>query len=610
MKNNNKDQLNSSKSENQINRTLHKILDFIRLSLPFILLISGSIMWKFLSPEYSNSIENYIAGLSNNFLAFPIVLVVYCILSLLVFPISILLYGTILTFDFFPGILYAVSGTMAAAVLNYYQGKIFSQKYLHQFLENRKLNDLKVALQTPGLATIIVIRLTPLAPFTIENYLAGAVGVNFRNYALGTFLGLFPSILSIGFITTALKPYIQNPVFYIPIYFAMSSVLLLLVFSVRKAIEGIARYFEQKKIGSTVYTKLDQIDNIQSFFSHKNWLASYLNNLNYGKEGKNYFVKVQSGSNYEVLMLFQLVSIAALDLLKFASSGNVVVRRVIHPLSRFLLKNRKINILINGCPMLTGDLRILGSTGDFNETDITISALKKLKRIVKYDAVIIKDISKPFEKKLPEYKEFQVEPNMVIEIVWKDMKSYIESLRTKYRQRYHSTQKKSSKIEQKKMSFLEIVEHNAEINNLFASVLKSDKFNLENVDQDYFQRASLTPGFTFYGYFIGWQMVAFRTSIVADNEIIAHYVGYDVEINEENRVYLRMLYDYLEEAVQNNYRTLHLGRTALEIKSSIGAVRQEFTLLYNSRNWLFAALGKYFIGKIPATSFIPRSPFK
>jgi uncharacterized membrane protein YdjX (TVP38/TMEM64 family) len=48
---------------------------------------------------------------------------------------------------------------------------------------------LKEAPQNPSLATIMIIRLTPVAPFTVENYLAGAVGVNLRLMRSALFWG-------------------------------------------------------------------------------------------------------------------------------------------------------------------------------------------------------------------------------------------------------------------------------------------------------------------------------------------------------------------------------------------------------------------------------------
>jgi RNase P protein component len=57
-----------------------------------------------------------------------------------------------------------------------------------------------------------------------------------------------PGILSIALITTALSPYVKNPLYYIPIYFGMSSVLLALIVTGKKIAAAIARNRLQRKL--------------------------------------------------------------------------------------------------------------------------------------------------------------------------------------------------------------------------------------------------------------------------------------------------------------------------------------------------------------------------
>ena len=162
----------------------------------------------------------------------------------------------------------------------------------------------------------------------------------------------------------------------------------------------------------------------------------------------------------------------------------------------------------------------------------------------------------------------------------------------------------------RKLDPTQILELKNEINVLFGSVVKSDKFSLEQVPEDYFIRLSKMPEFSLYGYFLENRLVAFRSSIETTNKLIAHYVGFDSEINAEAKIYQRMLFDYVEEGITKQLPAIHLGRTALEIKSTVGAEGENYSLLFHSDNWFYRTVGNYYVKRLSATIYEARSPFK
>lgn len=591
-------------------RRIGRLVDLLRLAFPLILLFGLGLSWKFLDPALTNTISDTIRNIPNTPWAVFLVMLIYCALSLFVFPISILLYGTILTFGIFPGIVYCFAGTMTAAIVNYYLGAWFSQRQVFQFLEHRKLSDLKEALRSPSLATVMIIRLTPVAPFTIENYLAGAVGVNLRLYVVGTFLGLMPGIFCIALITTALSPYVKNPLYYIPIYFGMSSVLLLLIVAGKKIAGAVSRYSLQKKIGSIIYTRLDQIKGVDIYFKDHLWLASYISQVSYGVEGQSYFVKVGGPKGSDALLLFQKLTVTPRELLGYVKTRGSLGKSLVRKIIQFFVQNRRISILVNGCPNLTGDFRFVSRPDDLDEADATVAALRKLQHVVDFDAVIIKDIRPPLKKVPGEFRKFQVDPNMVVKNEWATMPAYVAAMRTKYRQRYQSTMKKSAALTMQKLNLAQIAEYKTEINRLFANVLRMDKFNLEQVSEDYFLRLAGMPDFSLFGYFLNDRLVGFRSSIDAADRLIAHYVGFKTHVNTEHKLYQRMLYDYVAEGIEKKVPAIHLGRTALEIKSTVGAEREDYYLLFHSGNWFYRTIGNYYVGKLAATEYEARSPFR
>ncbi|HNE21324.1 MAG TPA: VTT domain-containing protein [Turneriella sp.] len=587
-----------------------RFADLLRLVFPLLLLLSLAITWKFLDASVAQRISDTVKSIPNTPWAIFAVIGTYCLLSLFVFPISILLYGTILTFGLFPGMLYSFAGTMSAAILNYYLGAWFSQHEVFRFLERRKLSDLKEALRNPSLATIMIIRLTPVAPFTVENYLAGAVGVRPGLYILGTFLGLTPGILSIGLITTALSPYVQNPLYYIPIYFGMSSVLLALIVAGKKIAGACARFSLHRRLGSIIYTKLEQIKGVDLYFKDHLWLASYISQVSYGIEGQSYFVKVGGPNGSDALLLFQRITVTPKELLGYVKARGSLGKSVVRKVLQFFLQNRRITILVNGCPNLTGDFRFVSKPDDLDDADALVAALRKLKNVIDFDAVIIKDIHPPLKKVPAEFKKFQVDPNMVVHNTWPSVEAYVAAMRTKYRQRYQSTMRKSAAISMQKLNLTQIAEHKAEINGLLAKVVKQDKFNLEQIPDDYFLRLAGMQQFSLYGYFLDDRLVAFRSSLEAADRLIAHYVGFESDVNTEQKIYQRMLYDYVAEGIEKKLPAIHLGRTALEIKSTVGAEREDYYLMFHSDNWFYRTVGNYYVSRLAATGYEARSPFR
>ncbi len=56
------------------------------------------------------------------------------------------------------------------------------------------------ALEERSIVAIAAVRLVPIAPFTLVNLAAGSIGIRFRDYLLGTALGIAPgTILMIAF---------------------------------------------------------------------------------------------------------------------------------------------------------------------------------------------------------------------------------------------------------------------------------------------------------------------------------------------------------------------------------------------------------------------------
>lgn len=62
--------------------------------------------------------------------------------------------------------------------------------------ENPKFRALDTAIAKEGFKVILLLRLSPIFPFALSNYLYGVTSVGFSEYMMGTLIGFFPGTLA------------------------------------------------------------------------------------------------------------------------------------------------------------------------------------------------------------------------------------------------------------------------------------------------------------------------------------------------------------------------------------------------------------------------------
>jgi uncharacterized membrane protein YdjX (TVP38/TMEM64 family) len=135
--------------------------------------------------------------------ATPLVAAIYVGASLAVFPLVILVAATGLIFGPWWGLLYAFVGTMLAAVVTFWIGRWLGRDTLMRH-GGRRLNKLADAFSGRGIRTIVIVDLLPLAPFTLTNMAAGAFRIRFRDYLIGTVIGIAPGLVSVTLVGSQL----------------------------------------------------------------------------------------------------------------------------------------------------------------------------------------------------------------------------------------------------------------------------------------------------------------------------------------------------------------------------------------------------------------------
>jgi hypothetical protein len=213
------------------------------------------------------------------------------------------------------------------------------------------------------------------------------------------------------------------------------------------------------------------------------------------------------------------------------------------------------------------------------------------------------------------YVEFSVQPNMRVDIRphWSSVEEYMSDLKSKYRVRTRRTRKKLNGVERKLLNLEDLELYEDKMHELYKTIANQASFNLFILNKKYFYglKKHLKDNIKVIGYFLDTKMVGFYTIIYNYNTLDAHFLGYDSEHNREFHLYHNMLYDLLFEAIEKKKEHLDLSRTAMEIKSSIGADAYPMFLYLRILNKLLNRFTSRFLEFLtPTVKWEERGPFK
>jgi predicted N-acyltransferase len=211
--------------------------------------------------------------------------------------------------------------------------------------------------------------------------------------------------------------------------------------------------------------------------------------------------------------------------------------------------------------------------------------------------------------------QFSTQPNMIFDIPnhWKSEQDYIDALSKKYRDQHKRARKKAEGIIKRKMHLEDIIKYEDTIYDLYHHVAKNAHFNTYFLARKHFRtfKEILKDKFLFYGYFLDEKLIGFNTIIKNGEVMDTYFLGYDDSIQREKMLYLNMLYDMVAYSINNGFKEIIFARTALEIKSSVGAKPQDmFGFAKHSNPIADLAFEKVFCYLEPTVVWQERNPFK
>lgn len=123
------------------------------------------------------------------------VVVAYTPASLVMFPRPLITLFAVLAFGPWLGWVSAMTGILLASYLVYLAGRRMRRSTVRR-LAGHSINRVSEVLRRRGLVAMTALRLLPVAPFSVESLMAGALRLRARDLLGGTFLGMLPGTLT------------------------------------------------------------------------------------------------------------------------------------------------------------------------------------------------------------------------------------------------------------------------------------------------------------------------------------------------------------------------------------------------------------------------------
>lgn len=237
---------------------------------------------------------------------------------------------------------------------------------------------------------------------------------------------------------------------------------------------------------------------------------------------------------------------------------------------------------------------------------------------VKMPVILVKDIE-PVHREQGKFlvakgfTEFDIQPNMVLDLPFSDFEEYLSVMTTKYRTRARRAFKKLDGVEKRELSAEDIRRELPRIYELYRDIARNAGFNMVDLNETYLLalKEHLGEHFRAFAYYLDGRLVAFYSTIHNGDELEAHFLGYEKDSNHDYQLYLNILYDIVKIGLGAGCHRVVFARTALEIKSSVGATARQLWCYLRHQN----AFTNKFAGTIldylkPVETWLPRHPFK
>lgn len=161
-----------------------------------------AMVWKFTPLAEVVTIERsveWVEAFSTSWWAPIAILLAFTPASFVMFPRQLIIIAAAVAFGPIKGWLLSIAGVGIAALVGWLLGRQMNEARVRRWAGPRFEPTAKL-LRRRGLVAVMALRTLPVAPFTVESIVAGALRLKWTDLLLGTLFGMAPGMLGTSFI--------------------------------------------------------------------------------------------------------------------------------------------------------------------------------------------------------------------------------------------------------------------------------------------------------------------------------------------------------------------------------------------------------------------------
>ncbi len=159
-------------------------------------------IWKFTPLSEVVTVESsveWVEAFSSSWWAPIAILLAFTPASFVMFPRQAIIIAAAVAFGPIKGWLLSIAGVILAALVGWLVGRQMNEARVRRWA-GPKFEPTAKLLRKRGLVAVMALRVLPVAPFTVESIVAGALRIKWTDLALGTLFGMAPGMLGTSFI--------------------------------------------------------------------------------------------------------------------------------------------------------------------------------------------------------------------------------------------------------------------------------------------------------------------------------------------------------------------------------------------------------------------------
>lgn len=337
-----------------------------------------------------------------------------------------------------------------------------------------------------------------------------------------------------------------------------------------------------------------------------------------------YAILCDPSEQQEAYFYFQFKDFKASDALNYSEEAGWRAQ-LIQVFKRLLARLVHVQGMVSGNLLVTGNHGVMwhqssSPPADWQTTYAMVIAEAKVfarENNLPYRYLMCKDYQTPAQDHSPiQWQSAQVQPKMVLELAphWQDIEDYLGDMSSKYRRRIRNALRKVADCTFRFVNAAELAPYLDQIYVLYLQIVERAPFNMFVLPRDYFLALlEALPEATDCVLLLDEsdKLLAFQMQILNGSSYEAHFLGYDHDRLKEYDLYLNLLLCTVRRGIELGAQNIQFSRTAMQIKSSIGAVPHDiFIYVQSDHRWINPYFSRIIHLLDPPVTFDQRHPFR